>query len=84
MQIRPYNISDKEKLTEILRLNIPDYFAPEEEKEFEDYLANHSQNYYVLETENKIAGGGGFNLFEEEKIARISWDIFHPEYRRKD
>jgi [ribosomal protein S18]-alanine N-acetyltransferase len=83
MQIRPYNISDKEKLIEILRLNIPDYFAPEEEMEFIDYLSNHSQNYYVLEIENKIVGCGGFNLFEEENTVRISWDIFHPEYRRK-
>jgi hypothetical protein len=38
--IRPYNISDKEALLRILKLNTPKYFSPEEEVDLVYYLQN--------------------------------------------
>lgn len=79
--IRAYTSEDKRKLLELLRLNTPKFFDPEEEKEFDDYLNNQSQHYFVVEELNTIVGSGGINYWEDGKIARISWDMVHPEYQ---
>jgi ribosomal protein S18 acetylase RimI-like enzyme len=81
--IRPYASSDKEKLMELLRLNTPAFFATSEEADFLDYLAHHSQNYFVVEDSGEVIGSGGFNWFDDGRIARISWDIIHPAFQGK-
>ena len=82
--IRRYNDGDIMQLVELLRLNTPKFFDPNEEKDFVNYLEKHSENYFVIEDNSAIIGGGGFNYgFENGKTARISWDIMHPDMQRK-
>lgn len=83
MTIRKYNPLDKPQLIELLRLNTPAYFSPNEENDLIEYLDKDSENYYVLEIDNKILGCGGFNLWDDGKVARISWDILHPQSQGK-
>ena len=83
MIIRRYQASDKERLLELLRLNTPHYFSPNEEKDLIYYLDNHADNYYVVEMDGCILGCGGFNLTEDGETAKISWDIFHPQSQGK-
>lgn len=83
MLIRKYKDSDKDSLLELLKLNTPTYFAPEEREDLIDYLANHIEYYYVVEVDGKILGCGGFNLTEDRKTAKISWDIIHPDSQGK-
>ncbi len=68
---------------ELLRLNTPASFAASEEPDFLEYLAHHSQNYFVVEDAAEIIGCGGFNWFDNGKIARLSWDIIHPAFQGK-
>lgn len=77
--IRPYTPSDKDGLIEILRLNTPRYFDASEEKDFMEYLEHHVEQYYVYESNGRVIGSGGINYFNEEKLARISWDMIHPD-----
>lgn len=79
MNIRSYTASDNNALLELLRLNTPEYFAPEEEPDFIEYLAHRIDRYFVAETDGRIIGCGGVNLTDNGKTARISWDIVHPE-----
>lgn len=79
MIIRDYHPSDHTQVIELLKLNTPAYFAPSEEKDLLDFLANHIDRYFVAEANGKIIACGGFNLADDGKIARISWDIVHPE-----
>lgn len=81
--IRPYTPADKERLMELLRLNIPAYFAPSEEKDFLDYLDHHLDSYYVVEDGNTIVGCGGINFAEDRKSVCISWDVIHPAAQGK-
>jgi N-acetylglutamate synthase-like GNAT family acetyltransferase len=83
MDIRKHRLSDRAQILELLRMNTPAYFAPSEEKDLVEYLYNHSANHYVLEIDNRIVGCGGFNLAEDGKTAKISWDFFHPEMQAK-
>ena len=81
--IRPYIVSDKSVLLDLLRLNTPEFFATEEETDFSTYLDNELDLYYVLEFDGKVVGCGGINFADSNTTAKISWDIFHPNYQGK-
>ena len=82
-QIRPYKPQDKTAVLDLLRSNTPEFFAPAEEQEFIHYLDNEVEDYFVVEQENKTIGAGGINYFENERTARISWDIIDPNMQGK-
>jgi len=81
--IRPYTGGDKERLVDLLRLNIPAYFHRSEEPDFAMYLDNFATHYFVVEEMGSIIGAGGYNLMDDPSKARISWDIIHPDYQGK-
>ncbi|GAA4300092.1 GNAT family N-acetyltransferase [Nibribacter koreensis] len=81
--IRPYTPVDQEPLLHLLRLNTPQYFAPEEEADFVQYLQNELEEYYVVEYQNQVVGCGGLNISKDKRTGYISWDIFHPAYQGK-
>ncbi len=83
MIIRKHTTRDRTRILELLRLNTPEYFSPNEEADLLYYLDNHADNYYVLEVDEAIAGCGGFNLSEDGKTGKISWDIFDPQSQGK-
>lgn len=75
IHIRAYTEADKTALLELLQENTPQFFSPDEEKDFIHYLDNERELYFVVEYDNKIAGCGGINFAEGRTIGRISWDI---------
>ncbi|GAB3810666.1 GNAT family N-acetyltransferase [Pontibacter rugosus] len=81
--IRPYTKEDREELLHLLRLNTPLYFAVAEEEDFQEYLDQHLEIYYVVEEKGAIVASGGINYFAEDKLARLSWDVVHPDYQGK-
>jgi ribosomal protein S18 acetylase RimI-like enzyme len=83
MQIRAYHITDKKAVLQLLRLNTPAYFSPEEEKDFIFYLDHEVEMYFVMEVNAAVIGCGGINFTDENQRAKISWDILHPDYQRK-
>ncbi len=81
--IRPYTAKDKNDLVKLIRLNTPKYFAATEEIDFINYLDKEVEDYFVVEDKGKVIGSGGINYFLTEGIARISWDVIHPDYQGK-
>ena len=81
--IREYKSIDKSTVINLIKLNTPKYFAPEEENDFSNYWDNERELYYVLLFNEKIVGCGGINFAENKTIGKISWDILHPEYQGK-
>ncbi|RKD94056.1 GNAT family N-acetyltransferase [Marinifilum flexuosum] len=81
--IRKYSNTDKSKLIQLLRQNIPEYFATSEELDFKEYLENEIEDYFIYEEDSEIIGAGGINYFPDEKIARISWDMIDPKHQGK-
>ena len=78
--IRPYHPSDKLALVEILKLNVPTYFDQKEVAEFEEYLKEHATTYLTIEHQDKIVGGTGYLLTDDNTIGHIRWIFFHPDY----
>lgn len=83
MIIRKYTKADYNVVIDLFQFNTPQYFAPKEEKDLEEYLDNHAENYFIVEADGIILGCGGFNLSEDGTLGKISWDIFHPNNQGK-
>jgi ribosomal-protein-alanine N-acetyltransferase len=81
--IREYTSQDKESILNLLQLNTPEFFSPEEEKDLLYYLENEIELYFVIEVDHKIVGSGGINFSEDQRHAKISWDLLHPDFQRK-
>lgn len=81
--IRAYSNKDKQKTIELLRQNTPEYFDSSEEMDFNKYIENEIEEYFVYEENSEIIGAGGINYFPNEKMARISWDMIDPKHQGK-
>lgn len=79
--IREYVPADRETVMGLIRLNIPEYFAPAEEADFAAYLDRERELYYVLLCDGAIVGCGGINFANDGSEGKISWDMVHPGYR---
>ena len=74
LHIRKYEPSDKPRLLEILKTNIPDYFAESELSDLEEYLDHKVELYFVAELNGAITGAGGINIDTDRRTGKISWD----------
>ncbi len=81
--IREYELADKNSVINLIRLNTPEYFAPDEEADLNNYLDNERELYYVLLFDGEIVGCGGINFADNKTTGKISWDILHPGYQGK-
>lgn len=74
--IREYELTDKSAVMNLIRLNTPRYFTPEEEAGLSRYLDSERELYYVLLFNEKIVGCGGGRRSISENIFRLQ-----PDYR---
>lgn len=81
--IRKYDTKDKPELIALLKLHIPDSFAVSEVNEYNHYLEEEIEDYFVVIENRIIIGAGGINYFPVESLAKISWDMIHPEHQGK-
>lgn len=83
MKIRRYTPKDKEAVINLLVLNTPTFFDVSEQEDFNGYLKEEIEDYFVVEENSEIIGAGGINYFLKENSARISWDLIHPKAQGK-
>lgn len=80
--IRPYLNTDLESLLAVMKLNIPDNFAPSELDDLKTYVQNHSDTYFIMEEDKRTVGGFGYKQ-PELSVAAIKWIFTHPAYKGK-
>lgn len=83
LKIRDYNKGDKATLVEIMKLNVPQFFAEVEVNDYEEYLDTETEIYLVAEMDGEVVGAGGLNFVDQNKTAMISWDFIKPEWQGK-
>ncbi len=81
--IREYEDRDRADVLNLITLNTPKYFAPEERGDLAHYLDHERELYYVILFDGYLIGCGGINLNTDKTVGRISWDILHPGYQGK-
>ncbi len=83
LKVREYRVDDKKKLINILKLNVPRYFAENEVEDFTHYIDNELEEYFVVVLDNEIIGAGGINFENNYKTGIISWDFINPNFQKR-
>ena len=79
--IEQYDGTQRQAVAELFRLNVPEYFAAEEEKDLYLFLDNYAQDFYLCKHQEEIIGCGGHN--RKENMGVLSWYIVHPDHHGK-
>jgi RimJ/RimL family protein N-acetyltransferase len=76
MQLRSYTPADKEACLSLLDSNTPTFFAPHERDEFDIFLGNPGDRYWVVEDETgTIIGCSGYWIIDDTHVAIITWTM---------
>lgn len=75
---RPYRDADRQACISIFDANCPEFFAPNERQEFEEFLERISGDYEVCEVDGEVLGA--FGLFvDSENMKRLNWILLDPQ-----
>lgn len=92
--IRSYLKSDRQECLEIFDKNCPEFFSPDERKGLELWLDVQDSGtityensladfFYVILLNFEVIGCGGFYIEKENRVARITWGMIHPEFHKQ-
>lgn len=82
MNIRDYGRQDRDHCLEIMLGNTPDFFAPCEVGEFEEFLDDLRYPYYVVEVAEAVVACGGWSV-RPDGSASLCWGMVGRSYHRK-
>ena len=75
---RPYRDADRQACISIFDANCPEFFAPNERQEFEEFLERISGGYEVCEVDGEVLGA--FGLFvDSENMKTLNWILLDPQ-----
>jgi N-acetylglutamate synthase-like GNAT family acetyltransferase len=89
MLIRPYTIADKEDCMTAFKSNMPQFFAPYELPDFENWLQRQetpkttTEQYYVVEQNNTVIACGGYFIDMDKQNARMTWGLVHNSLHKQ-
>ena len=63
---------------DIFDANCPEYFAPNERQEYEDFLEEVPDDYEVCEADGRVCGA--FGLFDDgDSVKALNWILLDPK-----
>lgn len=80
VSIRPYQPNDRHGCLAIFLSNVPAYFAPAEQPDFEAYLDQPPSNHVVVIRDNRLLACGGW--YVHEGVGRLSWGMVMQTHHR--
>ncbi|NLR68893.1 GNAT family N-acetyltransferase [Chitinophaga varians] len=91
MTIRPYTAADKLACLDAFHSNMPQFFAPEELKDFDAWLDaqaqynpdNKEECYFVIEVNGQVIGCGGYYVRADKTTAVMTWGMLHRQYHKQ-
>jgi len=75
MYLRPYRAADKEACLSLLDSNTPMFFAPHERDEFDTFLDDPGDRYWVAEHGAGVVGCSGYWIVPDTPVAVITWTM---------
>ncbi|MBN1583492.1 MAG: GNAT family N-acetyltransferase [Anaerolineae bacterium] len=76
MHLRSYQQNDKAACLSLIDGNTPEFFAPHERDEFDTFLDDPGDRYWVVEDEDgMVIGCSGYWLVPDTSIAVITWTM---------
>ena len=75
---RPYCGVDKQVCTSIFDAKCPEFFAPNEREEYQDFLECASEGYEVCEVDGRVLGAFGLSGDGQEEKT-LNWILLDPQ-----
>ena len=84
MLIRPYQSTDAEACMSLFDSNVPEYFAPAERAEFEQFLQRNAQGcaYQLIEQNGRVVACGGLSI-RTDGVAGFCWGMVERSLHRQ-
>ena len=80
MYFRPYDLSDKPACVRIFASNVPKFFAPHEQAEYEVFLDQPNCTYFVVENDaHQVIGCGGYYVDDTRRVGALCWGMVANE-----
>ena len=84
MQIRSYAPGDRTACLDILRSNVPAYFAASDEVEFARFLDELRAKFWVVDADGQIRACGGLAAhYPEPDMATLCWGMVALNFQRQ-
>ncbi|GLO62517.1 hypothetical protein MACH09_30250 [Vibrio sp. MACH09] len=78
ISFRQYLMSDEDECLSLFDKNCPEYFAVNERKDYEEFLAQVMDGYLVCQLDKEIIGA--FGLFSENNgRVKLDWILLSPD-----
>lgn len=75
---RSYAAADREACISVFDANCPEFFAPNERQDFEEFLEQEPADYEICEGDGKVLGA--FGLFVDgENTKTLNWILLDPQ-----
>jgi len=75
---RPYRASDRQACIDIFDANCPEYFAPNERQDFDEFLDSAPQDYEICERDGRVLGAFGL-IAHGVKEKTLNWILLDPQ-----
>lgn len=80
MQIIKYKHAYRENCIKIFKSNLPKFFAHEELQQFEAFLDQSVDQYYVVQIDDRLIGCGGIFFDEKNDEVGLCWGMVDASY----
>ncbi|WP_312368281.1 GNAT family N-acetyltransferase [Stenotrophomonas sp.] len=84
MPIRPYQVADANACLSLFDSNVPEYFAPAERADFEQFLERDAQScaYQLIEQDGRVVACGGLSI-RPDGVAGFCWGMVERSLQRR-
>ena len=72
---RRYTEQDRPACLSVFASNVPRYFREHEQADFESYIGDSGEPFFVIESSGSIVGCGGYAIPAEGTIADLCWGM---------
>ncbi len=76
LMFRPYSLGDQERCLTLFDMNCPEYFAPSERRDYENFLSSNPPGYELCIANGDIVGAFGL-IKESENQRRLDWILLN-------
>lgn len=73
---RPYTPEDRPACVALFKANTPHWFAPYELEQYESFLDDEPQTYFImLDVDGSIIGAGGIEVETARRVGWLTWGM---------
>lgn len=83
LTFRPYASADQDRCIEIFVSNTPQFFGPDELKDFRKFLETLPCPYYAVTKDEEIVACGGYGIDNKKRTVVLAWGMARTDLHKR-